>query len=595
VSAAADGAPYQLHCIDPLQDDYEVIRPIVLCAETLAERRRHTGLERTTIGDKARRCSHDGRRGLVDQRAGHAGRKGHRSPEAVAAYMVYVKPLDPPMHDRALVRIVQRTFDSQPTPHTVKHCRARPASPVQLDMPLLALAECADASHARWTVGRMWAEGWHKKSIADWLQMARSHVYAILAAFARAGCAGLADQRAPPAPHLDPQLTLPFLTEVLDRQPAYPRAGRFRIQRLLEQQHGPDVPGAAPVGRALAMHRRVYGAPGTWQSARDEQDPATASRHLPDRPRYRHHLWCVDMRALGKLDGPWVSRLCILEGSSRTMLAGRASSPQDLPALLPLLSAALLTSGCPAGIVADHGAVCRAGDDVARLHALEIEPTSIARRQLWQHLLEAPCKVQRRLADFQCERAQTFAEMHTRHTAFVETFHTARPWAHQERPDGRRTPAEVWGGMRGRAREPARWRHWFGQVQFLRIVHTWGCISLQRCYMYAAAGLSRPHVSLGIAAGRLQSAYREPLIAQYRGAYARRQRRRHEGSHPTLSQTVFASPQLELIALDEAPWIKGQQRALLRRTPQQPSRGEQLLCAGFEISALLFLCCQAAG
>jgi hypothetical protein len=93
VSAAEEFAQYPLHFIDDIQHDYEVIRPIVLFAETIAARRRQTGLERTTIGDKARRFVQEGMLGLVDQRAGQAGRKGHRYPEGVAAYMLYIKQL----------------------------------------------------------------------------------------------------------------------------------------------------------------------------------------------------------------------------------------------------------------------------------------------------------------------------------------------------------------------------------------------------------------------------------------------------------------------------------------------------------------------
>ena len=90
-------------------------------------------------------------------------------------------------------------------------------------------------------------------------------------------------------------------------------------------------------------------------------------------------------------------------------------------------------------------------------------------------------------------------------------------------------------------------------------------------------------------------AYRETLLAQYRCAYDRRQRRRHAVSHPTFYQTVFASPQLELIELDDTQWLKVQQRSLLRRTLQKPCSGEQLIFAGFKISALIFLYLQAVG
>ena len=593
MSAAEEFAQYQLHFIDSIQHDYEVIRPIVLFADTIAERSRQTGLERTTIGDKARRFVHEGMLGLVDQRAGQAGRKGHCYPDAVAAYLLHVKQLYPPIHDCELVRIVQRKFGYKTNHHTVKAFLARHASPIQLEMSLLAFAEFADAYHARWTVVRMWAEGWNKKSSAGCLKMARSHVYAIIDAFARDGFAGLEDQRTQPPPHLETQLTLPFLKEVLDLQQAYPRAGRFRIHGLLAQQHDPDLPSEATVGRAMAVNRRVHGAPGPWSSTRDEQEETPAEpRHLPYRPQYRHHLWFVDIRYLVKLEGQWIYSICILEGYSRTILGGMASAHQDLPALLQLLYAALSAYGCPEGIVSDHGAVFRAGDYVTLLKALEIEPTYIELRKPWQNLIEAQFKVQLRLADFQFEHAQTFEDIQTLHAAFVETFNTTRHWAHQERPDGRRTPAEVLGWVRGRPVDPERLRSLLGQVQFLRTVNAYGFISIHRFSIYAEQGLSRQRVSIWIAEGQLHIQYREALLAHYRCAYDPRRKRLLEVSHPTVYHTEFASPQPELIELDDAQWIKVQQHALLRRPLQKTALGEQLRFAGFEISALIFLCFQ---
>jgi hypothetical protein len=70
MSAAEDFAQYKLHFVDYIQHDYEVIRPIVLFAETIAERSRQTGIERTSVGDKARRFVMEGMFGLIDQRAG---------------------------------------------------------------------------------------------------------------------------------------------------------------------------------------------------------------------------------------------------------------------------------------------------------------------------------------------------------------------------------------------------------------------------------------------------------------------------------------------------------------------------------------------
>lgn len=49
-----DFSQLQLQFTDPIQYDYEAIRPIVLFAETVTQRSEQIGLDRTTIGDKAR-------------------------------------------------------------------------------------------------------------------------------------------------------------------------------------------------------------------------------------------------------------------------------------------------------------------------------------------------------------------------------------------------------------------------------------------------------------------------------------------------------------------------------------------------------------
>jgi len=576
VPAAEDFAPYKLQFIDAIQHDYEVIRPIVLFAETIAERSRQTGIERTVVGEKARRFVMEGMLGLVDQRAGHAGRKGHVYPEAVAAYMWYVKQLYPPIHACEIVRIVARKFGYKTNHHTVKRFFERYPVPLQLDLPMPAFADFAEAYQARWTVVRMWSEGWNKKSIAGCLKLSRTHVYTILDAFARDGFAGLEDQRTRPPDHPENQLSLPLLKEVLDIQREYPRAGRFRVHGLLETRREEPPPSEATVGRAMAINRQFHGAPGPWSSARDEEEPDTPPRHLPYRPRYRHQMWFVDIRYLVKLDGSWVYSLCMLEGYSRKLLAGMASAHQELTAVLQLLFAALAEYGCPEMIISDHGAVFRAEDYGRILRALEIEPKYIELRKPWQNLIEAQFKVQLRLADFKFEHAQTLDEIQTLHAAFIETFNTTPHWAHREREDGRRTPVEVLEWGRGRSVERTALRRLFGEVEFLRMVHRYGFVSVQRFYIYAEPGLSRQRVAIWVYEGELRIEYQETLLARYRCAYDQRQRRLQDVSHPQLYQTSFASPQLELLELDEAQWIKVQQRAWYRRPRQVRQMAEQL-------------------
>ncbi len=579
--------------VDELQHDYEAIRPIVLGAETVAERSRQTEIARTTLGDKARRFAMEGMRGLADHRPQGAGRKGHVYPAAVAAYILYLKALYPPIHSREIVRIIQRKFGYKTNHHTLKPFLARHAMPIQLELGLLTFSDYAEAYQARWTVVRMAYEGWNKKSIADCLKLSRSHVYTILEVFDKEGFAGLEDQRTRPPAHPDNQMSLPFFKEVLDFQRVYPRAGRFRIHGLLGQQGEEALPSERTVGRAMAINRQFHGAPGPWTSARDDHQDDVSLKHLPYRPAYRHHLWFTDIRYLVKLDGSWVYSICIMEGYSRKILAGMASAHQDLTAVLQLLFAALSEYGRPQAIVSDNGSVFTAGDYLAILRALEIEPIHIEKGKPWQNLIEAQFKVQLRLADFQFEQAQSFEDVQTHHAAFIETFGTTPHWAHRKRADGSRRPVEVLGWLRGRPVEAKRLRQLFGRVEFLRTVNRYGFVSVQRFYIYAENGLSRQRVSIWIYEGELSIAYHKTLLARYRCEYDAKQGQLHVVSEPTLYASPFTSPQLELIELDDAQWVKCQQRPSKHYTRRIAMLPQQLPLLDLGASALILLAFQA--
>jgi transposase InsO family protein len=589
VSAQEEFEHIRRQFIDPLQHDYEVIRPIVLFAETAAERSRQTGVERTVVGDKARRFVLEGMLGLTDRRAEAAGRKGHSYPEAIASYIVYLKQLYPPIHLREIARIVQRKFGYKTNHHTLKRFLEPYNTPIQLELGLTTFASFTDAYQARWTVVRMAYEGWNKKSIADCLQLSRTHVYTILEAFERDGFAGLEDQRTRPPQHPDNQLTLPLLKEILDIQHEYPRAGRFRVHGLLEQQRAEPPPSERTVGRAMAINRQFHGAPGPWQSARDEHPEAVSFKHLPYRPAYRHHLWFTDIRYLVQLDGSWVYSICLIEGYSRKIVAGMASPHQDLTAILQILFAALAEYGCPQAIVSDNGSVFRAGDYLAILRALDIEPLHIEQGKPWQNMIEAQFKVQLRLADFHFEQARTLEDVQNQHAAFIETFNTTSHWAHRTRADGHRTPVEVLGWLRGRVVEPQRLRALFGRTEFLRTVNHYGFVSVQRFYLYAENGLARQRVSIWIYEGQLRIEYHKTLLARYRCIYEARHGQLQEVSAPTLYATAFRSPQLELIELDDEQWRKCQRRPLSTYTRHRAMLPEQLFLLDLGASALFFL------
>lgn len=449
MSAAEEFDQLRLQFIDPLQYQYEVIRPIVLTGETAAERSRQTGVDRTITGDKARRFVTDGMMGLADGRTQPTASEGLMYPEAIAGYIIYLKPLYPPIHLREIERILLRKFGYKTNHHTLKRFLEPYETPIQLELDLTTFSSFADAYEARWTVVRMAHEGWNKKSIADCLKLSRSHVYKILEAFDKEGFEGLEDHRTRPPHHPGDQLDLPFLNTVLDLQREYPRAGRFRIYGLLDKPGAEKLPSEPTVGRAMAINRRFHGAPGPWKSARDDQPELVSHRHLPYRPQYPHHLWFTDIRYLVQLDGSWVYSICVLEGYSRKLLAGMVCEHQDLTTVLQILYAALTEDGCPKALVSDNGSVFTAGSYLSILRELEIEPLHIEKGKPWQNLIESQFKVQLRLADYKFEQAQTLEAIQNEHAAFIETFNTTRHYAHRKRADGHRTPIDVPGLAQG--------------------------------------------------------------------------------------------------------------------------------------------------
>jgi transposase InsO family protein len=583
--ASDDFQQLKLRFIDPTQHDYEVIRPIVLFGERVAERSRQTDIARTTVGDKARRFVQHGMQGLVEQYAPRRGRKPHGYPATIANYLLYLKQLYPPIHYRELVRILERKFGYRTNHHTVKRFLDRYALPTQLELPLPTFQAFDDAYQARWTVVRMFYEGWERTSIAGCLKLSERHVRRILAAFAQDGFAGLEDQRTRPTKHPHNQLTLPFLHEVLDLQHEYPRAGRFRVHGLLEKKYqaegrAHELPSERTVGRALAINRQHHGAPGAWPPAPPVRtgDP----RPLPYLPRYPHHFWFIDIRYLVQLDGQWIYSLCVLDGYSRKILAGMAGDYQDLVAILQLLCAALQEYGRPEGVVSDNGGAFRAQDYTAFLEALDIEPCFIDKGQPWENLIEAQFLIQARLGDAKFAQARTLEEIQAEHAAFIETFNTTAHWAHSARHDGRRTPAEVLGWVHGRPVDPAVLRRQLRDLQFVRTVNRHGFIRVQHFYMYAERGLAKRRVSVWLYDGDLRIEHQQTLLARYHYRLDRRRKRLQTVRTPMLYHTVFASPQLELWELDDSQWHKVRERPMsVRRSRCGMIEAVQLPLWGF--------------
>lgn len=539
---------------DPIQYDYEVIRPIVLYSEPVADRSHDTEMPRTTISEKAKRFVLEGMLGLVDKRSEPSEQKEIGYPEPVAKYILYLKHLYPAINYREIVRIIGKKFGHQTEHHKVKRFLDKHPVVVQLELELKQFHDFEDAYEARWQVVRMFYEGWNKKSIANLLKLSRRHVADLIAAFEKDGFAGLEDKRTRPANHPDNQMTLPFIEKVFQAQLEYPDAGRFRLQGILEQQMGDDTPSEGTVGRAMQHNRLWRGAPDPLKT--DQETQAKEPAELPYQPYYAHQYWFIDIRYLVKFEGHWVYSIFIIEGLSRTILAGMASRYQDEIAILQLLHAAFGDYGLPWGIVSDNGSVFTAEAFVRVLEKLEIQPCPIEKRQPWQSLIESQFNIERRLADAKFKQTDTFEQIQDQHAAFILLFNTTRHWAHRHRMDDRLTPIAVLAGRLGRSVQPPQLHLAFRQLQFSRVVNQHGYVSVQRFFIYAERGLARQRVAIWLYQDRLYLQYHQALLARYTCRFDRSAKTITHLTHPQLFRSHFASPQSELFELDDKQWLK---------------------------------------
>jgi hypothetical protein len=149
MSTPEEFAQLKLNFIDPIQHQYEVIRPVVLLGETISARSRQTDVERSQISEKAQRFITGGMLALADQRPDHAGRTSHTYPQPVANHILYLKQLYPPIHYHEIVRIIQRKFGYVTNHSTVKRFLERHPMPVQLELKWTYFHDFEDAYLAR--------------------------------------------------------------------------------------------------------------------------------------------------------------------------------------------------------------------------------------------------------------------------------------------------------------------------------------------------------------------------------------------------------------------------------------------------------------
>jgi hypothetical protein len=219
-----------------------------------------------------------------------------------------------------------------------------------------------------------------------------------------------------------------------------------------------------------------------------------------------------------------------------------------------VLFAALATAGIPQGIVSDGGKIfsSRQAQQVYRL--LGIQKAQIDAGQPWQDYAETMFNVVRRMADYHFERAQTWEEMLAIHQRWVTDYNSQKHWAHRKRQDGRHSPSEVLGWVKGTLYPEAVLNRVLFATRYTRHLNRYGYLRFQHWALYGEYGLAGMPVTLWVHEGSLEVDYHAVTLAKYSVTLQEDHRHLREVGHPRLADTPFRSPQLTLLEVGPEDW-----------------------------------------
>jgi len=383
---------------DTAQITYEVIRPCILGWETPKERAAETGMPMSSIYYKANLFDQAGMASLLPPAPPpEIPKQDKRSlPPHIRQEIVDLHAQYPAFRPHEIATICFVKFNRKPAPATIK----------------LILA-----------------------SGAGYLDVSRKTVHEILQRFAQEQFAGLEDKS-----HARKKLRKVDIQTIqeIKKLSENPLLGAYRVSAALEQM-GIKL-SRATCGRYLSINRSLY----HLQMPRRPRPKA----NMPFRAERRHQIWSVDIRYLDmhSLQGIEMAYcISILENFSRSILASAISVRQDTEAFFAVFYAAVRRYGVPESLVSDNGSIFLSHDTRRVCAQLGIEKREIKKGKPYQNYIEAAFGVQRRMADWSFEKAQTWEDLLAAHDKWMRDYNFQRHMAHEERQDGCHSPAEVLG------------------------------------------------------------------------------------------------------------------------------------------------------
>ncbi len=572
VGPTDDWEQLKLLCMWPEQLAYEEIRPLTLFGSSVPERARETGAGERTLYRRLARFEEEGVEVLFGSE--HARRK--RLPPAMRRLVVDLKADHPGFNPNEIANAVYVRFGRRPDRKTVVRVLGEEPIPLRFVRRFPPYHEMPEGRERRLAVVTLHAEGWSAKATAGYLKVHKATVHRVLKRWAEEGPEGLEDRR-PGRPPGVRKVTLKAM-EAVRRLQQNPNLGEFRVHAALAQIGIHLSPRTC--GRILALNRELYG-------LEKPKGPAKEKREMPFAARRRHQYWTVDVRYLkGHKLGGRAYVISVLDNHSRAVLSSALTRTQDLASYLSVLYAAVERYGSPEALVTDGGGIFRARQARAIYGALGIAKHEIERGRPWQSYIETHFNIQRRMADWHFAEAEDWTGLAEAHARFVEDYNAQKHFAHQDREDGRRSPAEVLGfvsGVRHREEELARA---FFSARFVRVLDSLGYARFRHWRLYGEEALAGREAALWLAAESLTVEHAGEPLSRYDVKVEPDTGALRSVGRPRLFENPRVLPQPRLFALDalgEGGWLKVMRlEGYAPRSPRRPEGLQQALFARHE-------------
>ena len=526
------------------QAKYHSIAPCLAGAAQPRQQAKLLNLSYSTVSRWLKQFREEGLAGLVPA-VGH-GREPY-TPERIIVSLVYFKCCVPKATDRELARIIASQTGYALDPKTVKSLLERYFFWRYREFQkLIVYPILPDAQSRRREIVKLNRQGWSEQSITTLVKCHRSTVRKWLRRNIEEEKLRvpihqqlLDYSHAPHQPHR--KVYFGTIHTILNLQKKYPAAGWFQLRGYLLKDHDIEL-GQTTLKKIMKMNRKLHLVP-KFEKPITEVEP----KEPPPRSKHPFEYAFIDIRYLdAKPGGVQLYSCLLLEGFSRTILAGSLTDKQHVGVILRMYYLALLRWGLWETVVSDNGSQFRSLAFGKANQGLGIRQHFCEKGRPWQNMIESQFGIQARMGEYlwrNCSNTEQAVEVHRE----LICDHNRLPhYAHRRREDGKDSPLEVLGNSRGAEIDKTGLHQAFSRQVWQRRTNDKGFIRVGRWKIYVEEGLPKTPVELTYWDGKLRAEYRQEKLAEYNCRWDEKSRRPQRIEKPRYFETPYVSKQAEL-------------------------------------------------